>query len=269
MPKTRSPVAFDRLYVDYMLRGGTRVTWEVRPDFRDKTPWTFTLQVNPNISEPDEWVDVGIPVTNANYAIDDTQRQFGKSLRTGYRVKLETPDNTYYSETAQVLGKLSKRQWLLARAILRRAELDSRGLENFPGYLLHRKRYGTACPDCLDPITGGIRNSDCETCNGTGRVTGYWRGALNTMLDVTPEPEKTERSDRGTVNDVIIRGKFVGIPAMARNDVWIDANSDRRYYVHAVVPLAEINRVPLITQAELRLAQFDDVIYSIDPEAGN
>jgi hypothetical protein len=134
---------------------------------------------------------------------------------------------------------------------------------------MQRKLYGTPCTTCIDPITGGIMNSDCSACNGTGKVDGYWRAGANTMFDLMPEPEDTKRSDKGTVNDVIIVGKFTGIPLPHRNDVWIDANSDRRYFVHAVKPVSEINRVPIIVQAELRLAEFGDVIYSIDPSEGS
>ena len=182
---------------------------------------------------------------------------------------LTTPAGTYYSEPAQVMGKLSKRQWLQARAIIRRRLLDPRGLEDLPGYLMQRKLHGTACTTCVDPITGGIRNSDCTVCKGTGRTDGYWRAGANTMFNLTPEAENTKRSERGTVNDSTVMGQFTGIPLPHRNDVWIDANSDRRYIIHAVKPVAELNRVPLIVQAELRLAPFGDVIYTIDPEEGS
>lgn len=268
MPTTRSTEAFDRVYVDYSIAGTATVTWEMRETLKDPLPWDFQLQVSKD-GGGDTWTDVGLSVRNTYYAADDTQRQYGKGIRVGYRVQLTTPWDTYTSEIAQVLGKLSKRQWLHARAIRRRATLEARGLASYPGYLMKRKLYGTACTNCRDAITGGIINSDCDTCNGTGIVTGYWRAASNTMFDISPEGDKTARTEKGTSNQIVLLGRFVTPPMLHRNDIWIDANSDRRYVVAAVDSKAEINRVPIIVHAELRLIEFGDVVYSIDPTEGS
>lgn len=268
MPLTRSTTAFDRVYVDYLVAGAARVTWEMRPDLRDPKPWDFQLQVSKD-GGGDDWADVGTEVRNIYYAVDDMQRQYGKGFTLMYRVVLTTPWNTYTSEKAQILGLLSKRQWLQARAIIRRTLLNPRGLERLPGYLMKRKLYGTVCTECVDPITGGITNSDCSTCSGTGKVGGYWTAAENTMFNLTPESEDTKRSQKGTINDVVLRGSFIGTPMLHRNDVWIDSNSDRRYIISRITPVAELNRVPLIVKAELRLVEFGDVIYTIDPTEGS
>jgi len=268
MPLTRSTTGIDRIYVDYAVAGSARITWGVRDTLRDPLPWDFQLQVSKD-GGGDTWTDVGSEVRNTYYALDDTQRQYGKGFTLAYRVVLTTPWGTYTSEEAQVLGLLSKRQWLQARAIIRRTLLDPRGLERLPGYLMKRKLYGTVCTECVDPITGGITNSDCSTCDGTGKVGGYWTAAENTMFDLFGEKEDTKRSERGTVNDVALVGSFVGIPLMHRNDVWIDANSDRRYVISRVTPVSKLNRVPLIVKAELRLVEFGDVIYTIDPMEGS
>lgn len=268
MPLTRDSQAFDRVYVDYAVSGSARVTWEVRNTLRDPLPWDFQLQTSKD-GGGDAWTDVGSEVRNTYYALDDMQRQYGKGLTLTYRVVLTTPWDTYTSRGAQILGLLSKRQWLQARAVIRRTLLDPQGLERLPGYLMKRKLYGTACTACVDPVTGGITNSDCGICSGTGRVDGYWMAAENTMFDLFSEKEDTKRSERGTVNDVIVVGSFVGIPMMHRNDVWIDAHSDRRYVISRITPVSKLNRVPLIVTAELRLVEFGDVIYSIDPAAGS
>lgn len=264
MPLTRSETGFDRIYVDYVVAGAARITWEVRATLKDPLPWSFQLQVSRD-SGGDTWTNVGTAVVNAFFAIDDTQRQYGKALRLGYRVVLTTPVTTYTSNIAQVLGNLSKRQWLQARAIRRRAILKARGLTSLPGYLMKRKLYGTACTDCVDSITGGILNSDCDTCKGTAMTDGYWTAVEDSMFDLLPEGNDTKRSEKGTVNDIILMGSFVAPPMIHRNDIWIDKNSDRRYIINKVTSRAEINRVPIILDAELRLAEFGDVVYTIDP----
>jgi len=272
MPRTRDNYGepFDRIYVDYALRSGVaRVTWELRDDFLWPEPHSFQLQANPNWDEPDDWEDVGAPVVNQFYAIDDEQRECGKGLRAAYRVVLTTSEETYTSEVAQTYGNMTKRQWLLARAMMRRFRLQSRQLEKFPGYLMKRRIHNAVCTECVHPITGGIINSDCLACKGTGKVDGYWKAVEDTLFECAPENEDTKRSQRGTVNDNVIVGRFIGIPPVKRNDVWIEADSDRRYVVNSVRGVAELRRVPLIVQAELRLVEFGDVLYDVDPEEGN
>ena len=258
--------AFNRIEVDYVVKGESRIEWELRADFRDPQPHSFQLQVNRNWDEPDNWQNVGLPVVNGCYAVDDQARQFGKVLRVAYRVVLTTPCGAYTSNPAEVLGKLSERQWLEARAIIRRKLLFPRGLTVFPGYLMKRKLHGTPCSTCVDPYTGGITKTDYEECYGTGMVDGYWKATENTMYDMSPETRYSARDDRGTVNDIVAVGKFVAIPLIHSRDLWIDKNSDRRYIVHKVHNIAEINQTPILAEVELRLAQLDDVIYTIDLE---
>jgi len=269
MPRTKDEFggAFDRVWVDYALTGITRVSWELRWDFLKRPPFLFQLQANRNWDEPDDWEDVGLPVTDTYFALDDQQREYGKGQRVGYRVKMTVDGEEYISKPAQVYGNLSKREWLLARAIIRRALLTPRQRYEFNGSLLKRKIHGEICTDCVDPITGGIMNSDCPECNGTGRIDGYWNARELIIYDLGPEGDDTKRSQRGTVNEQITVGQCVGIPPIMRNDVWVEDQGDRRYVVNRVVTKAEMGRVPLIVQAELRLVEYGDVLYDIDVES--
>jgi hypothetical protein len=260
---------FERVIVDYSIRGTGRVEWEMRRDFIDPLPWEFQLQVNQNGGEPTEWEDVGAAVEDIFYATDDTQRNFGKHLRVVYRVVCTTSRDTYTSENAQVLGALTRHQWLLANAITRRALLYPRSQRRFPGYLLKRRLHGTVCT-CVDQFTGGITDSDCALCSGTGRIDGYWNAVENTMFDLSPAQLKDERDPqltRGSINDETRMGRFVGLPQIANEDVWVEADSDKRYVITAVKNLAEIGTVPLIVAAELRLLPLTHIAYNYDVES--
>ena len=111
MPRTKSTSGnpIHRVYVDYAIKGTPRVTWELRPDFIEQGSYYYTLQANPNYNETDQWENVGVETLNQFYALDDEVRQRGKSLRVSYRVKVRTSWATYYSEPAQVQGKLTLR----------------------------------------------------------------------------------------------------------------------------------------------------------------
>ena len=107
---------FDRVVVSCLVRSGTVVMWELVPEFFDQGPLTFVLQVGKTANpDADDWEDVGLPVENQYFAVDDEQRVWGKMNWTFYRVKLETSLGTYYSLPVNGLGTLSKRDWRIAR----------------------------------------------------------------------------------------------------------------------------------------------------------
>jgi hypothetical protein len=261
---------FEQVTVDYAIIGEVRVEWLLREDFSDPEPHSFQLQVNYDSGAPDAWEDVGVPVTDTCYAIHETNGLCGKDLTPVYRIVLTTPLGVCASGVAQVFGLLSRRQWLQIQAIWRRLLLNPTDLEHPPGYLLKRKIHGTPCTDCVDPFTGSIRNSECEACHGTGKIDGYWKAAEDTLYNISPEAHRNHRDDnqtRGTVDDVIVVGQFLGIPPVRSKDVWVSANSDRRYYVRSVRDTSHMMMVPITMQAELRLAPFSDIIYTIPVEA--
>lgn len=263
MPKTRTDV-FDRVQVDYMLRGTTRVTWALKPRFVELAPYVFQLQVSRTGGE--DWEDVGTSQEDIYYALDTESRLYGQDRRLLYRVKLTTADDVeHFSGTAEVYGKLTNRQWLLAREIIRQLSLDSRGLESFEGFLFRRRVDGQRCTHCLDELTGGIKDSSCEICRGTGYVDGYFISSPLVMYDLSPlMRESHNREGRGTNTPQVVVAKFVGLPLVHNGDIWVNSLGDQRYYVHRVDHISELNGVPLASQAELRPAEFSDVAYQLE-----
>ena len=257
---------FRRVMVDYLISGTTRVTWDIQPHFTDAGPYVFTLQVNPNEGEPDQWVNVGSAVTNMYMAYDGTQRLFGKDRELVYRVQLQTASGTYISPNAQVYGNLSERQWNLARAIIRRLNLSvSRtSLPTFQGWLFKQKLWGAPCT-CIDPFTGDCTDSQHPLCYGTGVLGGYWDAVPHTMYQFkSGKRDPHIDGEFATVDEQTTSGLFIGLPTMGHHDVFITQNGDARYVVHAITPEAEMNQVPIVVSAELKLAPIKDTaIYSL------
>ncbi len=258
---------FRRVNVDYLIKGGARISWEMAACFRDPVPWQFQLQSNTNSDEPDNWVNVGDPVIDTFFKVDTIQRLFSKEHRLAYRVALTTTEGSYVSGLASIFGNLNTRQWLMAEAIIRRAKLEKNNLPKPTGYLLKRKLYGTVC-DCVDELTGLTTDPDCSSCSGTGKVDGYWDSVAVSMYDITPEARESKIDDqlaRGTVNDMTERsGVLIGFPFINAKDIWVLSGSDKRYNIDQVKHLAEINGVPLVSQVNMRLLPFTDPVYQIN-----
>lgn len=258
---------FDRVTVSYLIRNFTRVMWDLLPSFEDPGPYTFQLQYNPNANPYSGiWQDVGLPVVDQYFAVDDIQRVYGKTNNSFYRVLLATPACTYASEPTAAKGTLNDRDWRLAREVVRQRRVLYRyGPGAQLGYLLKRRWTGVPCPICVDPATGESRNPDCPTCYGTTFKCGYYYPVACVWATVSTRNYHTELADtRGTVKDVNVRAEMLMIDMLDEEDVWVNAVTDDRYSVHTVAHTAEMRGVPLIAEVELRLIPYSSAIYTIE-----
>ena len=256
---------FDLVHVSYLIRGGTRVLWQLVPDFRDPFPWSFQLQVGTSGNpQADDWQDVGLPVDNSFYAIDRSKRAYNRVQQTHYRVQLTTSQGVYYSDPVAKTGILGVRDWRLASEIIRKERLRSRYVAQ-DGYLLKRRISGTNCQTCLDLQTGEVTDPYCPECRGTGKQCGYFYPMSCIWADLSPTSHRLHQDDRrGVVQDIVVPARMLMLPLISEYDVWVSRKTDERYYIHTIQHAAEFRGVPLIAKVELRPAEFTDVIYDIE-----
>jgi hypothetical protein len=257
---------FSLVHVSYLIRGGTRVMWDLIPEFKDPTPWVFQLQVGETGNEDaSDWDDVGLAVENTCYAIDSQKHEYGSTANTHYRVKLTTPAGTYYSAPTAKTGILQPRDWRLAKEIVRR-ELVRFKYSAQDGYLLKRIISGPGCTRCLDFQTGEVTDPYCPQCRGTGKECGYYYPMACIWADLTPQSKRMDVDDqavRGTVQDIVVTGRMLMLPLIAENDVWVSRKTDERFYIRSIQHIAEMRGVPLLANIEMRPAPFTDIIYDV------
>lgn len=257
---------FAMVHVSHLIRGGTRVMWELIPSFGDLEPWSFQLQVgNTGSNNSDDWVDVGLPVENTCYAIDPQKRSYNKFTTTHYRVELTTSKGVYVSDPVSNLGVLGSRDWRLAQEIVRKEKLRFR-LASQDGYLLKRRNMGPDCTRCLDIQTNEVKDPYCPQCYGTGKQCGYFYPIGCVWVDMAPTTRRTETDNslsRGTVRDIRVSGRMLMLPIVDSYDVWVNKKTDERFFIHSIQNKMEIRGVPLIADVEMRPAAYTDMIYNI------
>lgn len=266
-PPVCDPV-FDRVVVSHITTGPTRVMWELLPEFTDPGPLQFQLQVGTtNSNDADDWQDVGLPVTNQYYAVDDQQRVWGKTNYTHYRVLLTSSRGTYVSSPESGMGVLDRRAWRLARDMVRSSLKGMRvGDKGQRGYLLKRRWTGEDCPTCLDYQTREVRNPQCPDCYGTGKKCGYFYPVSCVWAALSPRAYRTELDggqSRGTINDVVVPALMVMVDLLGEDDIWVADRTDDRYFIHSVTHVEEMKGVPILANVELRLVPFTHIAYSI------
>ena len=199
--------------------------------------------------------------------VDDQKRIHGKTQWTHYRICLRTQDGQIFlSQPETALGGLTRRDWRIAREITRQERQRFRYAAQ-DGYLLKRKVVGTFCPDCRDHQTGEVLDPDCSTCFGTGFVDGYFPPMPCVFADLQPTVRHEELDGgqaRGTINDIVVQARMLGVPHLNEEDIWVARKQDLRWYIHRVQNISEIRGVAIVVQTELRLIPFSELIYTID-----
>jgi hypothetical protein len=259
-------LVFDRIWVFSHIIGSTRLEWRLSRNFHDPGPYVFQLQVGHTANQnATDWCNVGLAAVDTFYMIDDTQRVYGKTQWTHYRLVLTTPLATYMSTPQPAWGALDHRNWRQARDMVRQERVRLRYMSGQEGYLLKTKLYGPPHQSCLQWVTGEVTRPQCTVCYGTGIEGGYFDPIPCVYADLNTRTSRDHRDEgqgRGTINDDLrVRARMIAIPQVEERDVWVDQDSDLRWYVHQVQDLVEVRGVPLVCEVELRLAPFTDVIY--------
>ena len=266
MPQSES-WPFKRLMVDHLFHGITRVWWTLDAKFNDDPPHTFQLQAGyTGNSNALDWVDVGDPAVNAYYLDDDGNREpAGKRILTHYRVVLATARGPFVSNPQGINGTLDNKDWGLAREIVRKERLRN-GLVSVDGYLIRKFRYGVQSTAATDLLTDEVIDSGNLESWGTAFKVGY-------------HPPVSLATDMSTEKIVEFRGggnvqqhnsqptgfpvRIIAFPDVAKEDVWVDGETDQRWVIHDITIEAAWRGVPLIHSCELRLVPHDNVIYKI------
>ncbi len=260
---------FERAFVKYSVNNTSRLEWVISRLFTDPQPHTFILEGSYSSTDNDSFETIGLPAQNVYYLEDDEKRIFGQTQDFYYRVKLVTPINTYYSEIVSAVKNLQFRDWRLARDIIRKETLRHSKYTSLKGYLLKRKRYGERCTACTDHLTEEVTNSDCTVCKGTGLIYGYFAAVpANMELSLTSQREEMDSLQAvGTKKDVIFPNcRMLGDPIPDSYDIFVDSGSDRRFIIHEVTAAAEMRGYHVVTNVNVRQANFSDVAYTIPME---
>lgn len=258
---------FRRVSVDHMVRGVTRIWWQLEPTFNDPGPHYFQVQVgNTGLQNAADWKNVGGPVIDTYFAYDDEWRNTGGVLVTHYRILLTTSNGSYVSQAVSVYGELEEREWVLSREIVRKERLRHEKAST-SGYLIKAMRYGKPCRTCRDQLTQEVTNFDCSICNGTGFEVGYFPPLPMQCWDLSPQTfqENQDAQLKGTTREqAMVEARAVGFPQVDKGDIWVNSKSDERWIVMSIKVAAAMRGVPIVYQITLGLIPISSTVYLLE-----
>jgi hypothetical protein len=241
---------------------GFTFAWTVSREFADPAPWYFWVERGETPSGP--WTAFSPRIVQA-YGYQDTRRLLvPKDPQLYFRVKLTTPNGTYYSDVRSPYGDLARTEFLQAREIMRTEVVQAQKKAGILGQVWLKSIFGPVCSSCVDPVTGTVTNPDCKQCFGTGRQPGY-HGPYPVWMVFSPRQRNKHMKpdEMGPHEDYVHSVRLIGSPVLKKDDVIVDPNSDRRYYVNDVTNVMELRRIPLVQQLEAREAPTTEQIYKI------
>jgi hypothetical protein len=265
------PSPFHRITVDFLVRGSSRVSWELASWFDDPDPWTFTLQAGSGAAEDSDWTTVGAPAVDITYLVDSAPRAVGLEQTTHYRVKLQTGLASYTSPPVRTNGLLPKASWLDAREILRKELLIARLKSGTFGWLYKRKRRGEPADSSdprtgiVDPVLGTVMRRERDVALNTGYIGGYYK-PVPTFCVIEPAGNSATRDPARGNTDPLAETQSARMPAMPAPspcDVFVADGSDRRWTIEPVQVAASIRDVAVVLECRLTVAPPTDVIYDL------
>ncbi len=235
--------------------------WQLNDSFSAPSPFAFVVQAAPSPVGP--WESLSGSLTDTYYWADE-RKPVGKTASRNYRVVMvDANGRTYASEPVMPCSELDLREFLIAREILRKEELNARRFSGVQGQAWISAEYGTRCPACIDPITGQVRNSHCPKCHGTGFYPSHY-GPFDMWLQFSQVQHGAGHDGvGGTKDDKPFSVRAIGTPRLKKNDVLRDKATGKMYYIQSVANVAEIRRVPIVQRLEVGEAATTDQCYDL------
>lgn len=262
--------AISRIEAFSQIHGPTTVMWRVNAQFAaaNPGPYTFTVHVSKSGAD-DDWFVVG--QTSQPLLQDINQRAFGKGPWPFYRVRVQAGNGVQKdSRKIQAYGGFDVHDRPIVAEILRKEREILASRAGRCGWLFKRKHWGEPCTENIDQDTGDLvprGDKASDTCFGTGFAGGY-HAPLRVPMVPSARAEKQSRrlgidltKGHSDLEGSTSYWRTVACPWVETDDVWVDALTDKRYFVGRVFDV-DFRGVPIIHDpVELRLAATDDVIY--------
>lgn len=240
---------------------GFTYLWEVAGDFNDPGPWVFEVQEAQAPRGP--WKTISPKLENRQGWREESRPPANKANILYFRTVMETSRGTYQSPVIQPYGTMSRRDFLVAREVMRQSMLHSKGMAGVECKVYILSTFGPKCTKCLDPITGAIRDSHCKYCFGTGRNPAY-NGPYDMWMDFSGDTQhQVSVDDNGTTEKKGFQVTAVGNPTLKYGDVIVVPGSDKRYYVRVASQTVEMRRVPIVQTLTVDEAPQTDKVYDL------
>jgi hypothetical protein len=260
----------DQIRVIHNLNGTVTVSWMLGPN-QWNYPLEFSLQASSDGGFQSDDAETVVDFQAAdNYLIDPKRRNVGWYEKASYRIAVrDAVGGLLYSVRVPANQvNLNTQQRRIYQEIHRREHKRYRmkATPSTLGILLKVKYYGDRCTTCTGADSGEPTRSHCPECFGIGYTQGYQTPipCFNADLSITAHDLKMFDEQGPFINGGIGTIRFLNSPQVHPWDIWVDAQSDRRYVIGQIQPLVSFGSVDLVCRAAVARLALDHPAHSID-----
>ena len=231
-------------------------------------PSDFILQVE-NSRAGGPWEVLDNTLADSCIYVDSRRRNYNKYMNECYRLRLIVPHDTgneeYVSDIVQA-GQFKAYPFSSeATNVIRQAE-KAIELSGVTGVLLKKKHWGSRCTHCTDFDDQMTVNEHCPWCLGTGFEGGFYNGISMALIKDKVEAEEKQGEDCVEEGEVI-QARCIAYPWVRYADVWVEDDTNKRYFIKHVTPSAVYKQIPLIYTITMNKIEYTDVMYSKPADA--
>lgn len=240
---------------------GFTFTWFISDTLETPPPYVFFVEQAYDPKGP--WETIADELVNVfSYQEEGVRRVIPKNRHLFFRVRMEAGGGTYYSVVREPWHDLNRREFLIAREMMRTEYVQLSKMSGIQADLYIKDLFSAPCTECrINPVTGQPMDEECDVCHGTGKAIPY-HGPYSTWVEFSPEKRKVDR-DTESRNIVIHTVRMLADVPIKKDSVIIDRAADKRYIVHDMEALAEIRRTPIVYNVQAREAHTNDPVYGL------
>lgn len=180
------------------------------------------------------FLDNNFNIPEVEGAIREGANLYSLSREIYYQVTVTTEiGEPTKSEPRPVEPGLDRRTRLLKRKLLRDLGVGLRHLNGIDLIALKKRRWGTRCPKCWDPITKDGTLEHCSDCFGTTFEGGYWT-PLHIKGRKDPAPVQTQMTGHGESDVAMTTFTTLDYPHLEHGDLIVDLRRNERWVVKMV-----------------------------------
>jgi hypothetical protein len=179
---------------------------------------------------------------------DGVINQLSLSRGIYYRIVVSGPSGNAEA-ISTVEPKLSGRNRLLKRKILRDQSVRLRKLNGVEVVVFKRMHWGQRCDKCFDTYTQTVLRSNCTTCFGTSFSPGYFNPILTLSRNSTPAVN-TQLTEQGNSDLAVSNVTLLDVPYIERDDILVFVAENRRFIVQKQIP-ARLQNVTVFQQLQV------------------
>ena len=248
---------FKSLKVFLLSDNSRAVYWDFHPGI--KLPWDLTLSVEYSRAGGTwQTLQEGLPLCYCY--IDPRKTNRNKYNNDYYRVVLRGDGQEYISDPQQAGVSLVYPYSARGRNLIRLAQLEMARTGRV-GFLMKKKTFGQKCPSCKHFQDDAPVNEHCPICLGTGIKGGYYKAIPMNILQMG-QNQLQDITQVGSTHSVILQAKSTAWPIICSGDVWVDSNTNQRYYIQQAFVSSSLKHVPLIYDLKMHLLELSDVLHT-------